>query len=104
MIAFDDFQKIAEILIEVRSKVNLDTDVVWSEYDNPQQLLDALAKDIQNLHACDSMTLSKVYLQFSATGTYQELSISNGWGDEYLELSRQFDHYHKKIRSVLPAT
>src|SRR5258708_1844712 len=101
--AFDDFQKIVEILIKIKSTVDSRTDTVWTKFDNPRELIDDLASDIQKLELCNSDTLSKVFLEFGPTGTYQELSISNGWGNEYLELSKQFDYYHKRIRSVLPA-
>ncbi len=101
---FEDFQTIAEILIIIRNKIDLETDVVWTVYDSPQQLIDYLNGYIEKIHAGNSETLSRVYMEFGPTGTYQELSISNGWGNEYVELSKQFDYYHKRIRAVIPAS
>jgi hypothetical protein len=75
---FDDFQKIAEILITIRNKINLKTDVAWTGNDSPEQLIDYLNGYIQKILAGDSETHSKVWEKFTATGTYQELSISNG--------------------------
>jgi hypothetical protein len=100
---FDDFQKIADILITIRNKVDSKTDIIWTGFNNPEQLINDLTSDIQKLGLCDSYALSKVYVGFGPTGIYQELSISNGWGNEYLELSKQFDYYHKRIRFVFPA-
>ncbi|NOW96556.1 hypothetical protein FHW89_003229 [Mucilaginibacter sp. SG564] len=35
---------------------------------------------------------------FAPTGTFQELSISNGWSHEYLNLAHQFDVYYEKFK------
>jgi hypothetical protein len=95
-----EFQKIVEILIAIRNTVDLQTDVVWTKFDSAQELIDDLTTDIEKLRLGDCETLSKVYLAFGPTSTYQELSISNGWGDEYLKLAEQFDYCHKKIKGA----
>jgi len=76
---FEDFQKIAEILIIIRNKIDQEPDVVWTGYDSPQQMIDYLNGYIEKIQAGDSETLSRIFWVFEATGTYQELSISNGW-------------------------
>ena len=101
---FGDFQKIAEILIDIRNRVDSDTDVVWTRFNDPRELIEDLTTDIQKLQMCDSETLSKVFMKFRPTSTYQELSISNGCGDEYLQLSKKFDYYRERIRAIFPAT
>ena len=101
---FDDFQKIAEILIHIHNRVDSDTDVVWTRFNDPRELIEDLTSDIQKLQVCDSETLSKVFMKFWPTSTYQELSISNGCGDEYLQLSKKFDYYRERIRAIFPAT
>jgi hypothetical protein len=78
--------------------------VVWTGDDSPLQLIDYLTGYIEKIQACDSETLARVYMDFAATGTYQELSISNGWGDEYIGLSKQFDFYRQGIRALIPAS
>jgi hypothetical protein len=100
---FEDFQKIAEILIRIRDRVDLKTDVVWAGFDNPKQLIDELSIDIKKIRECDAEALSKIYTEFLPTCTYQELAMTNGWGNDYLKLADQFDYYHKKIRAVMPA-
>jgi hypothetical protein len=32
---FEDFQKVADILITIRNKIDPETDVVWTGYDSP---------------------------------------------------------------------
>jgi hypothetical protein len=99
MIPFSNaFQKIAEIVIIVQSKIDLKTDVVWTGFNTPYELKRYLTDYSEKLQLGDYDALSRVYNMFGPTGTFQELSISNGWGDEYIELAKQFDCYHEKIR------
>lgn len=56
-----------------------------------------LSKDIELLKLCDYETLEKVNIEFLATSTYQELSLSDGWSDEYLILAYKFDDLYLKI-------
>ena len=37
-------------------------------------------------------------MEFAPTSTYQEISLSNGWGNEFLKLADQFDKLYEKIR------
>jgi hypothetical protein len=100
---FEDFQKIAEILITIRNKIGPKTDVVWTGFDSPQQLLDEHTVDIKKIQEADSETLSKIHAEFLPTCTYQELATTNGWGSEYIQLANQFDYYHQRIRAIIPA-
>jgi hypothetical protein len=38
-----------------------------------------------------------VQTEFLPTSTYQEISISNGWGDNYIKLSSEFDKLYEKL-------
>jgi hypothetical protein len=96
--SLNDFQKIIEILTTILNKVNAETDVAWTQFNTPQELVDELTNDIRKLRACDYETLENVYLMFLPTGSLQELSISNGWEDEYLKLADQFDTCYEKLK------
>lgn len=90
-------EKIKAILTCIRSKINDDTDVVWTKYDTPGQLIDHIDVCLNNLKELNPKILGSIYLDFSPTSTFQEISISNGWEDEYIQLSTEFDNAYKKF-------
>ena len=96
---FNYFQKIIEVLDEILNTVNLETDVAFTMFNTPQELITDITKDIEKLKSQDRETLDKLYMMFAPTGTYQELSISNGWGDEYLQLSQKFDLNFQNLKT-----
>jgi hypothetical protein len=96
---FNYFQKIIEVLDKILNTVDLETDVVFTRFNTPQELIIDITKDIEKLKSQDRETLDKLYTMFAPTGTYQELSISNGWGYEYLQLSQEFDLYFQKLKT-----
>ncbi len=82
---------ILEILETITTKITDDSNVVWTRYDNPAQLRAELASYLEQLRTGDTSCLPKLSLNFAPTGTFQDLAISNGWGDEYLALAEAFD-------------
>lgn len=94
---YDDFQKIAGILKQIRAFISKETDTVWAGFDNSDKFLDELNQDIEKIETCNFQTLEKVHVEFLPTCTYQELSMSNGWGEEYLELSTEFDKIFERM-------
>ncbi len=92
-----DFQKVAIILQQIKSFMNTDSDIVWTRYNNIEQFLTDLNQDILNIEDCSFLTLEKVQFNFLPTSTYQEISISNNWGDHYLKLSNDFDILYKQL-------
>ncbi|MDP9079728.1 MAG: hypothetical protein M3O71_20050 [Bacteroidota bacterium] len=93
------FQKIAEILSRILNTVD-SNNVVWTKFDRPDELVTDLMSDIEKLQSYDREILVRLRLKFAPTGMYQELAISNGWGDEYLKLAELFDHHYEKIVSA----
>lgn len=94
---FDHIQKIIDILNIIKNKIDDDTNVIWTEYDTPQALINKLDLEINNLQSRNYKTISNINGLFIPTGTLQEVSISNGWGDEFLTLAEQFDHHYEKV-------
>ncbi len=94
---YEDFQKVKQILETIKRWTNYDTDTVWAGYDNGKDLLVDLNTDIEKIHFCDFSTLEKLNMKFAPTSTYQEISLSNGWGDEFVKLAEQFDKFYKRI-------
>ena len=94
---YKDFQKVADILKRIKTFITNDTDTVWAGFDNADKFLDELNQNIEKIENCDFLTLEKVHIEFLPTCTYQELSMSNGWSDKYLELSTEFDKIYEQM-------
>jgi len=94
---YNDFQKVRQILERIKSWTTNETDTVWAGYVNAEEFLVDLNQDIEKIKFCDFTTLDKLKIEFAPTSTYQEISISNGWGDEFLKLAENFDNLYEKI-------
>lgn len=94
---YKDFQKVADILNQIKSFITKDTDTVWAGFENVNKFLEELNQDIEKIENCDLQTLEKVHVEFLPTCTYQELSMSNGWSDKYMILSTDFDKIYERI-------
>ncbi|MFZ4475389.1 MAG: hypothetical protein ACOYPR_09375 [Saprospiraceae bacterium] len=92
-----DFQKVADILKQIRDSTSKDSDTVWAGFDIADKFLEELNQDIEKIQNCDYQTLEKVHVEFLPTCTYQEVSISNGWSDMYLKLSTDFDKIYERM-------
>lgn len=92
---YKDFQNGAEILKQIKAFISKDT--VWAGFGNADKFLEELNQDIEKIENCDYQTLEKVHVEFLPTSTYQELSMSNGWSDKYLELSTDFDKIYERM-------
>ena len=96
--SYNDFQQIIEIVNAIFMKVNAETDVEWTQFSSAPALIDELTISIEKLRQGDYQTLENLYLMFLPTGSFQELSVSNGWGDEFLQLAEQFDACYEKLK------
>jgi len=96
---YNDFQKVKQILEIIKRHTTDETDVVWAGYNNVHEFLIDLKTDIEKISFCDFETLDRLSLEFAPTSTYQELSLSNGWANEYINISERFDKFYKKISS-----
>jgi len=100
---YRDFQKIADILRQIKSYVSSESDTTWAGFDNAEVFLKELNQDITAISNCSFLALSKVYVEFLPTCSYQEISISNGWGDDYINLSNKFDRIHRRLTERMEA-
>lgn len=96
---YADFQKVRKILETIKARTTEDADTVWAGYDNGKEFLIDLNADIEKVKFCDFETLDKLNMEFAPTSTYQEISLSNGWAEEYLKLAEQFDNLYQKLKS-----
>jgi hypothetical protein len=80
-----------DIIEKVKEKITDAGNMVWTDYNNAKELRDELEFYIRELQAGNNTCLEKLHVLFLPTGTLQEHSISNGWADEYIVLSENFD-------------
>ena len=99
----DEIQQLIRIINTVKSKITDDTDVVWAGYDNPDELREDIENDLKELKAGDLDKLDTFKAHFLPTATFQEVSLSNGWGDEFLLLAEKYDKLYEKTKKEKPA-
>ncbi len=94
-------EKLVEIIEIIKGKIVPETDIVWTRYNSVAELEIDLEKLILGIRANDRETYSKLETLFGPTGSFQELSIDNGWGEEFIQLSISFDEQiaHEKKSS-----
>jgi hypothetical protein len=100
---YNDFQRVSEILKQIKELIKSDSDTVWGGYENAGEFLAELNKDIEQIEVCDFNTLNKVQSEFLPASTYQEISVSNDWSDNFLFLAEDFDKLYKRIKEVKTA-
>ncbi|WP_423997120.1 hypothetical protein [Maribacter sp. IgM3_T14_3] len=101
---YSDFKEVSEIVANIKSRINDETDTVWAGFDNVEILTKELDTDQKQIELLDFDTLEKIMVEFLPTSTYQELAMSNGWSDEYLKIAEKFDSIHKRIKEKLLTT
>ena len=101
---YSDFKKVSEIIGDIKSRINDKTDTVWAGFDNIEVLTKELDSDQKQIEILDFETLEKIMVEFLPTSTYQELAMSNGWSEEYLQIAEKFDSIHKRIKEKLLTT
>ncbi len=91
-------EELIEIIKNLKGKITDDSDMGWTGYQDSKQLRDDLETYILELQAGNATSIEKIKTLLLPTGTLQEHSISNGWGDEFLDLSERFDQLYMTIK------
>lgn len=68
-----------------------DNDFFWSSWRGASHALEELDEIIATLRAGDMPDRQQMRVLFAPTGPIQEVSISSGWGDEFMVLADAFD-------------
>ena len=80
-----------ELLRDVRRLVaRPSNDFLWSPWDSAEEALrelDAIAEQL----AGGAVPTRALKTLFAPTGSLQELSLSSGWGHEFMQLAARFD-------------
>ncbi len=86
-----------EIIETVKSKITPQTDIVWTRYESTNELLNEIEINLLLLKNYDRSGWEFFSYAFAPTGTFQEISIQNGWAEEFLELAEKFDKYYHTL-------
>ncbi len=89
--------ELIELLTELKKRISDDSDVAWTRFNTVQELRDHIDDFISRLQHGDKDVLNEINIDFAPTSTFQELSISNGWSDDFMKLADQFDRIYKGI-------
>jgi hypothetical protein len=80
-----------DVMLEARRLVALpDNDFSWSSFIDQETALEELDDCIAHLREGDEWAAGMTVL-FLPTGPLQEVSLSSGWGDEFIALATRFD-------------
>ena len=90
--------EIADILQIIRSKIDGTTDINGTQFDMRDELTTYLETCINALRKLDYSCLKELKIDFLPTSTFQELSMNNAWGEEYIRLSSRFDELYSSIK------
>ena len=74
-----------------------DTNVLWTHYNSKEEVVVELERHIVSLNSKDFSIIKELILLFAPTSDLQELSVSNGWGNQFLEIAEKFDEIIKEI-------
>jgi len=85
---------IEEIIVILKSPY---TDTTWTHWDTPAEALINFSQILEKLKNNDKTVLKELEIIFLPTGSLQDLSISSGWGDKYIDLSKKFDYLHSNL-------
>lgn len=97
-----NLETIIAIIQIVRDKITNDTDVTWAGYDSAAELQADIDKDLDELTKGNLEKLDTFRYHFLPTATFQEISLSNGWGDEYITLANNYDRLYENLKSLKP--
>jgi hypothetical protein len=85
---------ILDALRRTRELVEMSKDSAWST--SPTGKIAAKIDSLMRSVETGKRPKFRLGLLFAATGDLQEISIANGWGDEFLKLAEAVDAYIQK--------
>jgi len=70
-------------------------DSIWANYtvEEAKEILQTELENYKQTQKISDSGKSRINFLFLPTSALQEISMDNGWGDEYVEISSIFDKY-----------
>jgi len=92
-------QKLIKVLRQARVLLALESnDFSWSSWRDQDQ---ALSEIDSHITALENGSIPEIGVLFAPTGPIQEVSLSSGWGQEFLELAERFDKEYEIVKNQL---
>lgn len=91
-------REIIYLLTEIKAKITDDSDVVWTRFNTVDELREHIDNHILRLNEGDKKVINDINVDFGPTSTFQELSIQNGWSEDYIILASKFDRLYDRYR------
>lgn len=86
------FKLLIDIFNEIKVIIdNPDTDMTWTSYCNEKEFIQEFDLLIDDFKKGVKSSIDRLELLFAPTGILQEISLNNGWGERYIEISNRFD-------------
>jgi hypothetical protein len=93
-------EELEAVLLAARKLLALpESDFSWSSWQDASAALAELDKMLAALSGFGVLDDTTMQALFAPTGDIQEVSISSGWGNEFLRLAKQFDGAHRRFVS-----
>jgi hypothetical protein len=87
-----DYKGLIDILFEVRRWLaRQDNDFSWSSWDDASAAMAEIDSLIFKLRSGSMPPPKNLKVLFAPTGPIQEVSLSSGWGEQFLSLASRFE-------------
>jgi len=97
-----DFSVILEQILRLKHLISQpDTDVLWSSYNSADEVIKKLESIEAGIKSRDISALDKIHFMLLPTGDLQEISISSGWGHEFLKIAETVDNALLEIGAAM---
>lgn len=97
-------ESITKLLNELKIHLTPTTDLSWSKYNNIDAVINEINDLISSLEKNDKQTYKKINFFIAPTNDIQEISITNGWGEEFNKISEKIEiesyKKHSKLKIV----
>ena len=88
-------KKIAEVINIIKVLKGIikspETDILHSSFNTGEEVLNELNTHIQKLMKEDFSKIEDLIILFAPTSDLQEISITSGWGKQFLSIAERFD-------------
>jgi uncharacterized protein YbaR (Trm112 family) len=87
-----NLQPLIDVLLEARVLLaNPENNFLWSSWEDSSDALEEIDGLLGQLKVGELPSADSLNVLFLPTGPIQEVSLSSGWGHEFLELANRFD-------------
>ncbi len=94
--------ELVEILKNMKERAKVATDVGWSiRFPESSDIVIFIDECIANFDGDEKRILWEIELLFAPTGTFQELSMANGWAQDYITIANKVDNIVKELKATI---